>query len=141
MHRSAPLVALAALLGACAGPSSLELTLRIQEATLEGVEQFPVRLLVDVGQPLNREIHICDWDAGFLETTIEIGGYDPCPVDTEIEAVLVPLTDVCTDIVGQNQDWPERGTVIYGQGSETIFQAAACEITEIRTLTVAPFEL
>ncbi len=122
----------------CAGPSSLELTLRIQEETLQGVEQFPVRLLVDVGQPLNREVHICDWDEGFLQTTIEVGNYDPCPVDTEIEAVLVPLTTPCNDLVGQNQDWPEDGDVVYGRGIETIFEAKACEITEIRTLTVRP---
>ena len=131
-------LAIAAVGTGCAAPSSLELTIHIREDALEAVEQFPVRLLVDVGQPLNREIPICEWDAGFLQTTLEVGGYDPCPVDTEIEVALVPMTTFCTDIVGQNQDWPEDGDVVYGRGAITIFEAKACDITEIRTLTVDP---
>ncbi|MEZ4321202.1 MAG: hypothetical protein R3F61_27250 [Myxococcota bacterium] len=125
----------------CLNDTELQLSVLIREPALQAVPNFPVRLLIDVGGTQNRELHLCDWSAGFLETEVEATGYDKCPEPFTVEAVLAPLLTDCEDgLLRLTQDWVEDDSVRYGYGSIDIFETGACNVLEQRQINVDPVD-
>jgi len=124
----------------CIRTSDVDLSLLIRESVLDSVDTFPVRVVVDMGIGQNRELQICDWSTGFLETKLRANSYPRCPEPFTIEALVVPLRGPCEDgIIGTAADWPDEAEA-FGKGSLDIFQDGLCSVTEDRQLNIDPME-
>ena len=133
-----PLLCLASL--GCIRTSDVELSLLIREGVLASVDRFPVRVVVDMGIGQNRELQICDWSSGFLETKLRASSYPRCPEPFLIEALVVPLQGPCEDgVIGTTDTWPDEAEA-YGKGSLEVFQDGLCSVTEDRQLNIDPIE-